>query len=87
MKTKFNPQPHEDLYMNAILTFLSEILETLKKAPVQDSLYYDSADLKQMFNISDSTLYRLRKSRNIPYVRIGHKIYYPKSFFNNAFKK
>ncbi|WP_373464108.1 hypothetical protein [Chryseobacterium ginsenosidimutans] len=37
--------------------------------------------------MSDSTLFRFRKSQSIPHVKIGRKIFYPKSFFNNAFKK
>lgn len=87
MKTKFNSQLPEDQFAATIVSFLSEILQTLKKSPVHDSQYYDSADVKRLLNISDSTLHRLRKAQNIPYVRIGKKIFYPKSFFNNAFKK
>ena len=84
---KTDPQLSEEQFLTAILTLLSEILETLKKSPVHDMNYYDSADVKQLLNISDSTLHRLRKLNDIPHVRIGRKISYPKSFFNNALKK
>ncbi|MCU7616858.1 helix-turn-helix domain-containing protein [Chryseobacterium sp. PBS4-4] len=87
MKTKFNSQLTEEQFETAVLTLLSEILETLKRSPGHDSQYYDSADVKRLLNISDSTLHRIRKSQNIPHLRIGRKIFYPKSFFNNAFKK
>jgi hypothetical protein len=44
--------------------------------------WLDSADVKQQFHISDSTLYRLRKEKMIPTTRVGKKYMYPKSFFN-----
>ena len=43
--------------------------------------WLDSSDVKRMFNISDSTLYRLRISKEIPFTKIGGKFVYPKSFF------
>ena len=43
--------------------------------------YLDSADVKQLLNISDSTLYRLRKKKIIPAIRLGGKLYCPRSFF------
>lgn len=43
--------------------------------------WLDSADVKIIFKISDSTLYRLRKSREIPFIKLRGKFYYPKSFF------
>jgi len=39
----------------------------------------DSTDIKQMLNISDSTLYRLRKSKQIKCKLIAGKWYYYKS--------
>lgn len=49
--------------------------------------YYDSADVKRLLNISDSTLFRIRKAQLIPHIKIGKKIFYPKSFFKNTFRK
>ncbi|WP_089858508.1 helix-turn-helix domain-containing protein [Chryseobacterium taeanense] len=44
-----------------------------------------------MLNISDSTLLRIRRSEEIPHIRIGRKIFYPKwvidAQFRNAFRK
>ena len=44
----------------------------------------DSAKVKQLLNISDSTLYRMRKKNEIPHKKIGGMFYYPKSFFTTA---
>ena len=44
----------------------------------------DSAKVKQLLNISDSTLYRMRKRNEIPHKKIGGMYYYPKSFFTTA---
>lgn len=48
----------------------------------KDEQYYDNADLKIMFKVSDSTLYRMRKRGELPFIKPGGKIFYPKSFFN-----
>ncbi len=44
--------------------------------------FYDNADLKSLLNVSDKTLYRMRKANKIPYIKFGNKFYYPKQFFN-----
>ncbi|MCJ8154830.1 helix-turn-helix domain-containing protein [Chryseobacterium sp. SSA4.19] len=83
MKTKFNgPFSDEEQFKGTLLAFLSEILKSLDRKETCSSGYYDSADVKQMLNISDRTLHRLRKSKAVPYMRIGRKIFYPKSFFS-----
>ena len=41
--------------------------------------WLDSADVKQLLNCSESTLYRLRKQNAIPVAKIGGKYKYPKS--------
>ncbi|WP_264520928.1 helix-turn-helix domain-containing protein [Flavobacterium sp. N1994] len=40
--------------------------------------YYDNADLKQLFKVCDKTLYRWRKTQQVPYAKIGGKIMYSK---------
>jgi Helix-turn-helix domain len=87
MRNKPNVPLYDDHLMRFVLDVFSEILVNLQKPQGKDSLYYDSADVKRMLNISDSTLFRIRKSQSIPHVRIGRKIFYPKSFFNSALKK
>lgn len=87
MKKKSGIPMYDDELLNAILAVFVEILNTLQENQTQDSQYYDSADVKRLLNISDSTLFRIRKSQNIPYVKIGKKIFYPKSFFKNTLKK
>ena len=82
-----NPPLYDQELTHTVLDIFSEILDTLRKKQIADSQYYDSADVKRLLNISDSTLFRIRKSQNIPHIKIGKKIYYPKSFFNTALKK
>lgn len=85
MKTKLNPSfSDEEQFKGTLLVFLSEILKSLDKKEPCSSGYYDSADVKQLLNISDRTLHRLRKSKAIPFVKIGRKIFYPKSFFTGT---
>lgn len=50
-----------------------------------DEEYYDNSDLKRMFNVSDSTLYRMRMEGILPYAKLRGKIYYPKKYFNKTF--
>jgi len=87
MKNQSHPPFHHDELMNIIIEIFSEILSTLEKSKNNEVQYYDSADVKRLLNISDSTLFRIRKSQKIPYVRIGRKIFYPKSFFTATLRK
>jgi hypothetical protein len=87
MKNQSQPPLPKDQLMKAILEIFSEILAHLKKSKENEVMYYDSADVKRLLNISDSTLFRIRKSQKIPHIRIGRKIFYPKSFFNTTLRK
>lgn len=80
---KDEPKPNE--HAEEIAKLLREIIDLLKSQPVEDNLYYDNSDMKKNFNLSDSTLYRLRKAKIIPYQKLRGKIFYPKSFFKKAF--
>lgn len=77
---------NEEQLLRAIFDIFSEILFHLQKSGTHESPYYDNADLKRMLNISDSTLLRIRRSEEIPHIRIGRKIFYPKWVFNDYFK-
>ena len=55
---------------------ISMLNKTLKEVEL-----LDSATVKQILNISDSTLYRMRKNKDIPFRKVGKLYYYPKSFF------
>lgn len=50
-----------------------------------DEQYYDNSDLKRMLKVCDSTLSRMRKAGELPYIKPRGKIYYPKSYFNKTF--
>ncbi len=47
------------------------------------TVLYDNFDAMRMLNISESTLYRLRKNEQIPFKKIGKKFYYPAPYFEN----
>lgn len=48
----------------------------------ENQKFYDNADLKSLLNVSDKTLYRMRKMNKIPFFKMGNKFYYPKQYFN-----
>lgn len=50
-------------------------------------VWLDSADIKIQFNFSDSKLYRLRKTNQIPHQKIGGTYHYPKSYFTTILLK
>ena len=50
---------------------LKALLDALKNYETSGEKFYDSADLKRLLNISDSTLYRLRKTKSIPFIHFG----------------
>jgi hypothetical protein len=70
-------------------TKISELEKTVAKLQqsVATETWYDNTDVKRILNISDSTLARYRKSNKVPFTKIGNKILYPKSFFNQSLKK
>lgn len=43
--------------------------------------FIESGKVLRLLKISDSTLYRYRKTKQIPFKKIGGKYLYPKSFF------
>ena len=86
MKIKSASQLTDEQFKDMVLLILSELLNLHHKINHTHPEYYDSADVKQLLKISDRTLQRLRKSGEIPHIKIGGKIYYPKSFFTEKSK-
>ena len=66
-----------------LLTVYKDIrqLKTQRHNQIVASIMFDNADVKRYLNISDSTLYRLRTQKAIPFIKIGKKYYYPRLFF------
>ncbi len=62
---------------------LKEVILDLKQQANND-IWYDGADIKQLFNISDPTLGRYRKDKKIPFTKLGGRFLYPKSFFTKS---
>ena len=86
MKTNLNFSTSDDSLLMTIVMLIQEISESVKKERPTETGYYDNADMKRIFHLSDSTLYRLRKENLIPYKKLGGKFYYPKSFLDHHFK-
>lgn len=57
----------------------------LNKTPTEE--WYDSADLKNHFHFSESKIYFLRKTNQIPYTKIGGRYVYPKRYFDATLLK
>lgn len=49
-------------------------------------MYLDNAQMKQMFKISDTTLWRWRKQKLMKYAQVGRKFYYPYHLVLNFMK-
>ncbi len=67
------------IQMNDILKVVLNLQEQ-----ANNDIWYDSADVMQLYNISDSTLARYRKENKIPFTRLGGRFLYPKSFFTKS---
>jgi len=51
-----------------------------------ETMFLDNSQMKIMFKISDSTLFRWRKTRIVNYKKIGRKYYYPFDLIVNFMK-
>jgi len=64
---------------------LEQALANLQ-ASHKEEQWLDNHDVKKLLNISDSTLWRYRKEKKIPYSPVGNKYLYPVSFFTQSLK-
>ncbi len=62
---------------------LTKVVLDLKEQANND-IWYDSADVMKLYNISDSTLARFRKNSTIPFTKFGGRYLYPKSYFSKS---
>lgn len=74
---KKETRPAEEL-LAELVNLLQKLSYLVNQKPVERELYYDNASMKQVFNLSDSTLYRLRKEGQLPFCTINRKFYYSK---------
>lgn len=73
--------------MNLILEEMKSIRnEGCTKAPIKES-WIDGIEVQSTLHISESTLYRHRKSGRLPYSRVRGKIYYKPSDIRNLLEK
>ena len=87
MEFQNKPLSSEEKKLTELIAVIKEFLERPNANRSQeDSLYYDNADLKRVMNLSDSSLYRMRKKGVLPFLKFLGKIYYRKSFFTKTFR-
>ncbi|MFN3849625.1 MAG: helix-turn-helix domain-containing protein [Spirosomataceae bacterium] len=55
---------------------LAELKKTLKENPQSPSKYLQSYEVRKLLNISPGTLQHLRVSGQLPYTKLGGKIFY-----------
>ncbi|WEK70994.1 MAG: hypothetical protein P0Y62_05410 [Candidatus Chryseobacterium colombiense] len=72
--------------LNTILAVFEEIVILLKEHQNNGSLFYDSADVKRLLKIIDSTLFRIRKSRIFRTLKSGKRYCIPNRFSKIAIK-
>ncbi|MDP9955941.1 helix-turn-helix domain-containing protein [Epilithonimonas hungarica] len=85
MKTNFySSDPGEDLSIILLYEILNRLDNFGTKSQSKDLL--DSADLKQIYNLSDSSIYRLRRNKKIKYIKLGGKYYYSRRSIEDLLK-
>ena len=76
--------------LREILLRLEEICLNLKENTLGEQMsnkWLFSADVKRMLSISDSTLKRMRKNKEIPCQKIGRTYFYPSAYFDTILPK
>ncbi|MGS2763398.1 helix-turn-helix domain-containing protein [Sinomicrobium sp. M5D2P9] len=76
---KTNPDSQEG-YGADIIDILIDILQQIKATGVSHytpQVYLTSAEVMEKYRISESTLYRLRKNKKIPFIKLNKKYLYP----------
>ena len=82
--------------MNNVITTNLKRKESMKRKKEEDSAnedrstnieFLETYKVLRILNISESTLYRYRKKKQIPFKKIGGKYVYPKSYFINLTKE
>lgn len=63
-----------------LVVIQAELQEQAQNAPVKNR-WIDSTEVLFMLKISDSTLKRMRKNKQIPCEKIGKSYYYPSIYF------
>lgn len=83
MKTSAHHQNHE--VYEALLVILSDLAKAMNQKKQTRELYYDNADMMKLFKTSASTLYRLRKNKQVTFFKLGKKIHYPAEEISRIF--
>ncbi|MGU9939725.1 helix-turn-helix domain-containing protein [Empedobacter brevis] len=66
--TYFFTQKEKD--SNELKLLLVELITNIQPTD-KDHGFYDSADVKRLLNVSDKTLYRMRRNKTIPCFKLG----------------
>ena len=76
METEVEQLRQQIALQNSTIALLKENESRIK--------WLDAATVKQRFNISDTTLYRYRVKKKIPFSKLGGRFLYPESFFTKS---
>lgn len=66
-----------------LVVIQAKLQEQAQNAPVKNR-WIDSTEVLFMLKISDSTLKRMRKNKQIPCEKIGKSYYYPSIYFEKT---
>jgi hypothetical protein len=69
------------------LTEISDDVTSIKLMSGPGTGYLDTADLIQLFQVTNRSIQRWRKSGRLPYIRIGRKYYYKADTLLESFKQ
>lgn len=86
MEQNMAPIAQTEGTLEHVVLLLTQIRDIMSQNMLENTSYYDNADLKRLFHFSDSTLHRHRKNHLLPYRKIQGKIFYPKAFFHTDSK-
>ncbi|SFW52722.1 DNA binding domain-containing protein, excisionase family [Sinomicrobium oceani] len=69
---------------------LQEILKEIRTIGESDPIfrkYMDTADVARAFKVSKRTVRRMRKNKEIPYVKLGKKYLYPRDLIEKMLRE
>ncbi|SHK52987.1 helix-turn-helix domain-containing protein [Epilithonimonas mollis] len=75
MKKQDEYSSDRDTFLGMFAEIISYLRQLVNKKAKTKNLY-DTADVKQLLKASDSTVYRLRKSGKLKFIKIRGRIYY-----------
>ena len=86
MKKTKKPYPSDRDILFSMMAEICSCLKLLVKKQPEAVEYYDTSDVMRILKVSESTVYRLRKSGQLEFKKSGKKIYYTKASVEKLMK-